>query len=158
LFAADCFDEQVAGKLRGGNSVKRAVIPLIVLLLCAAGLTVRHAPIAWPVPDIIRPAVTAAVIVEETSQRTTLPKEVIIVLSLAPKYGVKVVDQDVKEQDKVDKQGRLIEKGGTPKTLIPFFAAAKGKPLPELVTRRGSSQYEAQPCPTSVEKLQEAIK
>ena len=129
--------------------MKRIVPPLIFLVTCLLMLVILNLPYGGGIPIITPQPVTAAVIVEETSDRPNLPKEVLAVLAVAPKYKVKVVDKDVLGKD-----------GATPNVLVPFFEAAKreSRDLPQLVTRRGSDKYVAKPCPTSEAALVEALK
>lgn len=131
--------------------MKRILPPAILLFACLAVLTVREGyrvgvNIPWPVPIVAPEKVTAAVIIEETADRPKLPANVLTVLNLAPKHGVKVFDKDV-----LDKERRK------PTALAPFLDAAAGKTLPVLVRQRGTA-YDAIPCPDSEAKLQEALK
>jgi hypothetical protein len=124
--------------------MKKYALPLSALVLIAIGIGLQFVPESWtPVP--VGPVV--AVIVEESSDRPTLSREVLGVMAAATKHGIKVVDKDVKDKA-----------GNTPDVLKPFIEATNGKPLPELVTRRGSGTCKAVPVPDSEAKLTEALK
>lgn len=127
--------------------MKRIAPPLILLVACLVTLVILNLPYGGGTPIIVPQPVTAAVIVEETADRPNLPKEVLAVLAVAPKHGVKVVDKDV-----VDKTKK------TPTVLVPFLDACKNRSLPALVTRRGADKYQAVGCPDSEAKLVEALK
>lgn len=132
--------------------MKNVILSLSLILAGAATLVVSHADeLGMPIFSISRfvhSPVTAAIIVEEPSQRPGEGKELVGVLEKAfdvckvQVVGIHTVDKD--------KQ--------TPVTLKPFFDAAAGKQLPQLVLRRGTDKYESLPCPTSMEKVQESLK
>ncbi len=123
--------------------MKRFAFPIVLLVLLislqAAKYGARYAG--------IQSRVTAAVIVEETSQRPKLSKETIAVLMAASAKGVKVVDIDVRGPGKKD----------PPAVLVPFLSVAEREKLPQLILECGT-KYEAKPLPASIKELEEALR
>lgn len=92
--------------------------------------------------------VLKAVIVEESSMRSSLPdKSQIEAIMNASSIGILVVDQDVVGPDKKT----------PPTSLVPFLNAAKEKELPQLTRKWSSGRVTSVACPPTFEKLKEAV-
>lgn len=130
--------------------MKRLTPPLILVAFCLIGLAVLHADkLGINVPVIVPQPVRKAIIFYEGKTKHRLSDGVKAVIDSAPglKLNIETLDWDVKGPDKK-----------TPLVLVPFLVACKDRNTPQLVTLRGESDYRAQPCPDSVDKLKEAIR
>lgn len=123
----------------------------LALVLAAGGALVYQHPdaVAFTIDSAtgwlgFKSTVVQAVIVEKSSDRSKLPQSQIIVIQKAGELGIKVVDQNV-----------LDPAGNVPSVLAPFLAAAKGKPLPQLVRKWASGRITSVALPPSFDKLRE---
>lgn len=121
---------------------------LVAIGLLVAGGWVQWGPaVDWQLPSIDwlwqQPVSGAVIVVESADQSKYTPDQVAAIMA-APALKVNVADKDVVDRDKK-----------TPAPLVPYLNAAKDKPLPVLVTKRGSS-YTVAPLVDEA-KLKEAL-
>lgn len=130
------------------NSLKIRFV--ITLLLIAAAVGVRQNPGVLDDPLAMlgyKSKIVQAVIVEESTDRSKLKQPQIVAITKAASLGVQVIDKDTVGPD-----------NKTPEVLVPFLAAAKDKPLPQLVRKWSNGRVTSVAMPLTFEKLQEAVK
>jgi len=93
-----------------------------------------------------------SIIVEESSQRSSLSVELRSTLNRAGSLGIDVIDQDVTDSSKK-----------TPAELVPFIKAAQtkvasGGSLPQLTRKWSNGRTTSVACPYPLTKLEEATK
>jgi hypothetical protein len=126
--------------------MKRYALPAGVVL-CLALLLVglyREFGYLLPLPTVGSP--TDYVIVYETKLDKPLSQEMVAVLTKAPELGVKVWDQHVTGPDRKPSP-----------TAQPFLDAAKGHPLPVLLSRWPGGGITVEACPTTVDALKKEV-